>query len=179
MPAPSSAQFDLQPTLRGKLIEARPLRREDFEQLYAAASDPKIWEVHPESDRWKREVFQRYFDGGIESGGALVVIDRKSGKIIGSSRYHHFDPAESEIEVGFTFLQRNFWGGEYNGELKKLMIDHAFKYVERVVFAAGENNLRSRRALEKIGAAYLRKSDRPMRDGKIVTHVVYAVTRPK
>src|SRR5579863_4002029 len=175
MPAPGSAHFDLQPTLRGGLIEARPLRREDFEPLYAAASDPKIWEVHPESDRWKREVFQRYFDGGIESGGALVVIERKTGKLIGSSRYHHFNPAESEIEVGFTFLERKFWGGEYNGELKKLMIDHAFKYVERVVFAAGENNVRSRKALENIGAKYLRKSDRTMRDGKIVTHVVYAV----
>src|SRR5690348_13653086 len=109
--------FDLQPTLKGKLVELRPLTPKDFDALFAAASDPLIWEQHPESDRYTRPIFQCYFDGALESGGAFIVIDRKSGRIIGSTRYHDFKPDESEIEIGFTFLTREFWGGEYNGEM--------------------------------------------------------------
>jgi RimJ/RimL family protein N-acetyltransferase len=169
---------DWQPTLRGELLELRPVRAEDFEALLAAASDPLIWEQHPEPDRYTPPVFQRYFNGAMESKGALVAIERASGKVIGSSRYHHYKPEQSEVEIGFTFLERKFWGGEYNREMTRLMIEHAFKFVDRVVFAAGANNLRSQKALEKIGATFFRKSDRPMRDGSVVTHVVFAVTRP-
>ena len=159
------------------MLELRPLRREDFDALFAAASDPLIWEQHPERDRYTREVFQRYFDGAMKSGGALAVIERGSGRIIGSSRYHNLNLAESEVEIGFTFLERAFWGGEYNRELKSLMIEHALRFVDRVVFAAGENNLRSQKALEKIGATFFKKSERPARDGSIVPHVVFAITR--
>src|SRR5690242_4298351 len=137
--------FDLQPTLSGTLVELRPLRRDDYDALYAAASDPLIWEQHPEPDRYTRPVFQRYFDGAMESGGAFAVIDRKSGRIIGSTRYHDFHPEESQIEIGFTFLTREFWGGAYNGEMKRLLLEHAFRFVERVVFVVGENNMRSRK----------------------------------
>ena len=168
--------IDLQPTLKGNLLELRPLRQEDFDALFAAASDPLIWEQHPEKDRYTEPVFRRYFDGAIESRGALAVIECKTGRIIGSSRYHHFKPEESEIEVGFTFLERKFWGGTYNRELKRLMVEHALKFVERVVFAAGENNMRSRKALEKIGAKFFKMEVRPARDGKTVPHAVYAIT---
>src|SRR4051812_44487760 len=131
--------FDLQPLLRGRLIELRPLCADDFEALYAAASDPLIWEQHPERDRYKREVFQRFFDSAMESGGAFAVIERRSGKIIGSSRYCNLTADESEVEIGWTFLQREFWGGEYNREMKRLMLDHALQYLKRVVFVVGEN----------------------------------------
>lgn len=167
---------DLQPTLKANLLELRPLRREDFDALFKAASDPLIWELHPEKDRYTEPVFRRYFEGAIESGGAFAIIERKTGKIIGSSRYHHFKPDKSEIEIGFTFLERKFWGGKYNRELKKLMVEHALKFVERVVFAAGENNMRSRKALEKIGANFLKMEVRPARDGQPVPHAVYAIT---
>ena len=142
--------FELQPTLIGTLLELRPLRPDDFEALYRAASDPLIWEQHPEPTRHQRDVFQRYFDSAIESGGALVVIDRKSGAIIGSSRYWNLDPAQSEVEIGWTFLQRAYWGGEYNGELKRLMIEHAFRFVERVLSSSARRTCgrekRSRRS---------------------------------
>jgi RimJ/RimL family protein N-acetyltransferase len=170
-------EFDLQPTLKGNLIEVRPLKPEDFDALFKAAGDPLIWEQHPESDRYKREIFQRYFDGAIESRGALAVIERASGKMIGSSRYHNLNPAEREVEIGFTFLERAFWGGSYNGELKALMLDHAFRFVDRVVFVVGENNLRSQKAVEKIGARLLRKTERPARDGTPRPNLVFAITR--
>ena len=143
--------FDLQPTLVGDRLELRPLRPADWGALYAAASDPLIWEQHPESDRYQPDVFRRYFDGAMESGGAFAVIDRQTGRIIGSTRYHAYDEAAGEIEIGWTFLTREFWGGACNQEMKRLMLDHAFRFVERVVFLVGPTNFRSQRAMEKIG----------------------------
>jgi RimJ/RimL family protein N-acetyltransferase len=160
--------FDLQPTLRGTLVDLRPLRPDDFDALHRAASDPLIWEQHPESDRWKPEVFQRYFDGAIASKGAFAIVDRATGRIIGSTRYCNLRPEESEVEIGWTFLEREFWGGAVNGEIKALMLAHAFRFVERVVFVIGEQNWRSRKAVEKIGGHLFRQ------DGD---KVVYAIMR--
>jgi N-acetyltransferase len=171
--------FDLQPTLTGTLIEIRPLMVEDFDALLAAASDPLIWEQHPEKDRYKKEVFQRFFDGAIESGGAFAVIERGSGRIIGSSRYWNLKPSESEVEIGWTFIERAFWGGRYNGELKSLMLDHAFQFVDRVVFVVGENNDRSQKALRKIGAELVTTAERSAPDGSMRRNVIFAITRSR
>ncbi len=143
--------FDLQPVLKGELVELRPLREEDFDALFAVASDPLIWEQHPVRDRYEEEVFREFFRRGLESGGAFAVLDRRDGRIVGSTRFHHYDEAGSEVEIGFTFLARSHWGGRYNGEMKRLMLDHAFRFVERVVFLVGPKNFRSQRAVEKIG----------------------------
>ena len=167
--------FDLQPTLKGELIELRPLQPQDFDALFSAASDPKIWEQHPESDRHQREVFQKFFDGALESKGAFAIIERKSGRIIGSSRYCNLDLTNSEVEVGWTFLEREFWGGTYNRELKRLMLDHAFRFVERVLFVVGEQNIRSQKALAKIGASFLKKVQLPANDGTIKTNLVFVL----
>ena len=143
--------FDLQPDLKGELLELRPLREEDFDELYAAASDPLIWEQHPDKVRYREDVFRQFFQDAMESGGALIAIDRKNGKIIGSSRFNAYDEAKSEVEIGWTFLARTHWGGDYNKEMKHLMLRHAFSFVESVIFVVGEENLRSQRAVEKIG----------------------------
>jgi N-acetyltransferase len=144
--------FDLQPHLKGKLIELRPVIPEDWNDLFAVASDPLIWEQHPESDRYKEDVFKVFFKDALESGGAFVVIDTKNKQIIGSTRFHGYDPEKSEVEIGWTFLARKYWGGRYNREMKQLMLAHAFQFVENVVFYVGENNIRSQMATEKIGA---------------------------
>jgi RimJ/RimL family protein N-acetyltransferase len=144
--------FDLQPHLKGEVIELRPISPDDWDDLFAVASDPLIWEQHPERDRYKEEVFKTFFEGALESGGAFVVMDTKTHQIIGSTRFHGYDPEKSEIEIGWTFLARRYWGGRYNAEMKQLMLAHAFKFVENVVFFVGENNIRSQRATEKIGA---------------------------
>jgi len=145
-------QFDFQPHLKGELTELRPLAPDDWADLFAVASDPLIWEQHPESDRHEEEVFRDFFKGALESGGAFVVIDRKTQRIVGSTRFHGYEPEKSEIEIGWTFLARKYWGGRYNREMKQLMLAHAFQFVENVVFYVGENNVRSRKATEKIGA---------------------------
>ena len=166
--------FDLQPILKGELIELRPLRPQDFDALFSAASDPKIWEQHPESDRYQREVFQKFFDGALESKGAFAIIERKSGRIIGSSRYCNL--INREVEVGWTFLEREFWGGTYNRELKQLMLDHAFRFVDRVLFVVGEQNFRSQKALAKIGASFLKKVQLPAGNRILKTNIVFVIT---
>ncbi len=143
--------FDLRPILQGEFLELRPLRPEDFPDLYAVASDPLIWEQHPIKDRYKREVFKEFFHQALESGGALIAIDSKNGQVIGSSRFHGYDKERSEIEIGWTFLARSHWGRIYNSEMKQLMLRHAFRYVNSVIFLIGPQNVRSQRAVEKIG----------------------------
>lgn len=162
--------FDRQPELRGNLVRVRPLRPEDFDDLYAVGGDPLIWEQHPEHERYKLDVFTAFFEDAIASGGALAVLSATTGEVIGTSRFDNHDPAAGEIEIGWTFLARSHWGGAANGELKALMIAHAFRFVERVVFLVGPENHRSQRALEKIGAA--RAGTRP--DG-----VLFEIRRPR
>jgi RimJ/RimL family protein N-acetyltransferase len=144
--------FDLQPSLKGELVELRPLTAKDWHALFAVASDPLIWAQHPECDRYKKDVFQVFFKEALESVGAFVVIDRSSQQIIGSTRFYGYDPEKSEIEIGWTFLARKYWGGSYNREMKELLLTHAFKFVKNVVFYVGETNFRSQKAMEKIGA---------------------------
>ena len=146
------AHADLQPTLVGDKLMLRPLTESDWEAMYAVASDPLLWEVHPASDRYNEPVFREYFAGAMASRGALAVIDRATGSIIGGSRYANFVPDRNEIEIGWSFLARAYWGGAYNREMKTLMLTHAFRFFDSIRFNIGATNVRSRRAVEKIGA---------------------------
>jgi RimJ/RimL family protein N-acetyltransferase len=156
--------FDFQPTLNGELVALRPLRAVDADGLFAVASDPLIWEQHPARDRYQPEVFAAFFAESLASGGALAALDCKDGRIIGSSRFHSFDEQASEVEIGWTFLARSYWGGKYNGEMKCLMLRHAFRFVKRVVFLIGPQNFRSQKAVEKLGA--VRAGSRPNAVGR-------------
>ena len=150
----------------------RPLRLEDYSALFAVASDPLIWEQHPANDRYKEEVFKEFFREAMDSGGALIATDSKTGRVIGSSRFHGYDREVSEIEIGWTFLARSHWGGTYNREMKQLMLRHAFQFVQSVVFLVGPQNLRSQKAVEKIGG--VRVGSR--RDANGRDNVVYRIT---
>lgn len=143
--------FELQPVLTGEALSLRPLLPEDFPALYAVASDPLIWELHPARNRYQEEVFQAFFQDAMHSGGALLATDATTGKVIGSSRFNGYDEANSEIEIGWSFLARSCWGGVYNREMKYLMLRHAFLFVHSVVFVVGPQNFRSQKAVEKIG----------------------------
>ena len=143
--------IDLQPTLEGSRVTVRPIAMFDWDALFAAAADPKIWELHPDSNRYTEQVFRLFFDDAVDSGSAFTIIDRQNGNVMGSSRYHGHDPVIREIEIGWTFLSRDYWGGSFNSEIKRLMVNHAFSFVDTVVFWVDESNLRSRRAMEKVG----------------------------
>jgi RimJ/RimL family protein N-acetyltransferase len=175
MTTSQATDFDLQPTLTGSRVIIRPIYASDWEGMFAAASDPKTWEQHPAADRYMEDVFRDYFEAAIDSGSAFTFINRETGQIIGSSRYFGLNPARSEIEIGWTFLSRPYWGGSYNLEIKQLMLEYAFRYVDTVVFWVGEDNARSRRAMEKIGGV--------LRDGVFTRdfsgddpYVVYEIT---
>lgn len=146
--------------------------------MFAVAGDPLIWVVHPAHDRWREPVFRPYFEAGLASGGMLVVIDRATGAVIGSSRYDFGRAGPEEVEIGWTFLARSHWGGRYNGEMKRLMLDHAFRFVGRVIFMIGADNVRSCRAIERIGGTLTDRRYDAMMAGRPSPHVVYAIDRP-
>ena len=176
MTSPLAIEFDLQPTLEGQRVLIRPATADDFESMFAAAADPAIWEQHPASNRYTEPVFRDYFDGALQSGSAFVFVDRNKETVIGSSRFHGLDTQQSEIEIGWTFLARDYWGGSYNREIKALMLDHAFRFVDTVVFWVGAANLRSRRAMEKIGGV-LRDGTVTRKESGDAPYVVYEIRR--
>jgi RimJ/RimL family protein N-acetyltransferase len=170
--------MDRQPVLEGERLLLRPLKPGNWDALFAVASDPLIWEVHPAGDRWQEDVFRAYFADALDKGGALVVIDKASGAIVGSSRMQGYDPANGgSVEIGWTFLARSHWGGETNREMKRLMLGHALGHVERVMFRVGETNWRSRRAMEKIGGRLCDAREIVQMGGREVAHVLYEITR--
>jgi RimJ/RimL family protein N-acetyltransferase len=147
----SMSQPDFQPTLAGPTVIVRPVSADDWPELFAAGSDPEIWKVHPSPDRYTEPAFRQYFDSAVASKMAFVFVDRSTSRLIGSSRYHGHDTERSEIEIGWTFIVRSHWGGATNREVKRLMLDHAFAFVDTVIFWVGENNWRSQGAMTKIG----------------------------
>lgn len=154
----------------------RPTTPEDWEPLFAVARDREIWAMHPHHDRWQEPVFREYFEQALESQGGLSILDKASSKVIGASRYAFFDPPRDEIEIGWTFIARDYWGGIYNREIKRLMLDHIHQFVESAVFVIGENNLRSRRAIEKIGGV-LQEGRIERGDASLLPDHVYYIIR--
>lgn len=174
----SRLKLDRQPTLEGDRLLLRPLVQNDWDALYAVACDPAIWEQHPMHDRWRKDVFREFFEDALAKGGALAVVDKRNGELIGSSRFQAFDPEEGgAVEIGWTFLARKCWGKGINQELKRLMLAHSFGSVARVDFRVGETNYRSRIALENIGAERTSRTELNRYDGKRVLHIVYEISR--
>lgn len=169
--------IDLQPTLRSDRVALRPLAAGDWDALYAVAADPAIWAQHPARDRWREPVFRVYFADALASGGALVVLDPATEAVIGTSRFGTARARAGEVEIGWTFLARAYWGGTVNAAMKVLMVGHALTGCDRAIFLVGEDNARSRRALDKIGAVLTDRIEETVVAGRSVRHVVYAIDR--
>ena len=169
---------DFQPVLTGPTVTLRPISADDWPALYAAGSDPEIWKVHPVPDRYTEANLRKFFDGAVESRKGFAIVDRATGHLIGSSRYHGYEPEQGEIEIGWTFLARSHWGGATNREAKRLMLDHAFTFVDTAIFWVGVENWRSLGAMKKIGGVlregrYTRalSGDRP--------YVIFEITKAR
>jgi len=145
--------FEFDAVLTGPTIRLRPVRPDEFEPLYAVASDPLIWAQHPAKERSQRGVFETWFKDALLQH-ALAVEESATRRVIGSSRYYDWNPRMREVAIGFTFIARDHWGGRTNAEMKRLMLDHAFKWVRTVWFHVDPANARSRKAMEKIGGIY-------------------------
>jgi RimJ/RimL family protein N-acetyltransferase len=161
--------MNLQPNhLNNNSVLLEPLQVDHFEELYGVASDPLIWEQHPNPNRYQKEVFQTFFEGAITSGGAFIIRNADTGKAVGSSRFYDYSRINDEIKIGYTFFSRDCWGKGINKEVKTLMLNYAFIYVERVIFHVGASNIRSQNAMLQLGAkkigeeiiAYFGESDR-------------------
>jgi len=166
-------QSQLQPQLHSDMLFLRPIVEGDFDALYAVASDPLIWQQHPAKNRYQKEEFSQYFNEAIVSKGALVAFDKVSNKVIGSSRYHDYRAENAELEIGWTFLARSHWGGRYNKDMKRLMLEHAFSFAQSVLFVVGAQNLRSQHAVMKVGGVEIGK--RANADGG--ENVVFQITK--
>ncbi len=169
--------IDFQPTLANARVSLRPLRADDWDALFAVARDPAIWALHPAHDRWQEPVFRTFFTQALAGGRALVALDPATGAVIGTSRFDTGRAGPGEVEIGWTFLARAYWGGAVNGAMKGLMIGHALTGFDRVIFLIGDTNRRSRRAIEKIGAVLTDRVDAAEMAGASVRHVIYAIDR--
>jgi RimJ/RimL family protein N-acetyltransferase len=171
--------MDRQPVLEGERLILRPLTEADWPALFAVASDRELWAAHPSHDRWQEPVFRAFFDDALAKGGALAIVDKQTGRVIGSSRFQFSDrlAEEGALEIGWSFLARAYWGRGYNAELKRLMLEHAFRFVDRVVFRVGAGNAISRKAMQNIGGRLTGETFVEERVGVPVEHVVYEITR--
>ena len=171
--------MDRQPVLEGERLLLRPLRESDWDALYAVASDRELWARHPSHDRWQEPVFRAFFDDALAKGGALAIVDKATGHVIGSSRFQFSDrrAEEGALEIGWSFLARACWGTGLNAEFKRMMLEHAFRHVDRVVFRVGAENVISRKAMENIGGRLTGETFVEERVGVPVKHVVYEITR--
>ena len=147
--------FSIQPTLENENVKLIPLQESDFERLFAVASDPEVWAMHPNKERYKREVFKNFFTGALGSAGAFLVIDKNSGEVLGSTRFYDFNEEDNSIFIGYTFYGTKSWGKNINAKVKKMMLDYIFQFVEKVIFHVGKDNIRSVKAMEKLGAENL------------------------
>ena len=171
--------MDRQPVLEGERLYLRPLTEADWPALWAVASDPELWAVHPSHNRWQEPVFRAFLDDALAKGGALAIVDKATGAVIGSSRFQFCDRLEEHgaLEIGWSFLARAYWGRGYNAEFKRLMLEHAFRYTDRVVFRVGAANAISRKAMVNIGGILTGETFVEERVGHPVEHVIYEITR--
>jgi N-acetyltransferase len=170
--------LNLQPQhLQNEWIQLVPLQVTDFEALYAVAADPLLWEQHPNKLRYKQEVFQNYFDGAILSKGAFLILEAKSKEVIGSSRFYDYNEKDSSLLIGYTFIGRNFWGKESNQALKKCMLDYAFQHVNSVYFHIGACNIRSQKAIEKLGAIKVDEQNVSYHGEENTLNYIYKITK--
>ncbi|PQA97690.1 Protein N-acetyltransferase, RimJ/RimL family [Chryseobacterium piscicola] len=151
--------FSIQPILENEKYQLIPLQKGDFELLYEVASNPEVWEQHPNKDRYKREVFKNFFQGAIESEGAFKIVEKATRNILGSTRYYDFDESKNSIFIGYTFYGTSSWGKGINPQIKNLMLDYIFQFIEKVHFHIGKENFRSQIALERLGGQKIAEED--------------------
>ncbi|MCX8524559.1 GNAT family N-acetyltransferase [Chryseobacterium formosus] len=169
--------FSIQPELENDKYQLIPLSQGDFEALYEVASDSKVWEQHPNKDRYKREVFKNFFKGAMESKGAFKIFEKSSGDVLGSTRFYDYDESKNSIFIGYTFYGTKCWGKGINPQIKKLMLDYIFQYVDTVHFHIGKENLRSQTALERLGGKKIKEEEVAYFGEPTRTNFVYEIRK--
>ncbi|PZF71246.1 GNAT family N-acetyltransferase [Taibaiella soli] len=171
------APFNIQSILENDRAMLTPLQEKDFDALYAVASDPKVWEQHPNKDRWKQEVFRTFFEGAMESKGAFKIIDKATGHVAGSTRFYDYNEKENSILIGYTFYGTSFWGTGMNKAVKKMMLDYIFQFVSKVYFHIGAVNTRSQIAIGRLGAQKVAEEEIAYFGEAPKLNFIYAITK--
>ncbi len=171
--------MNLQPTkLESDLLYVRPLLEADFDALFAVASDPAIWKQHPNKDRYKKDIFQEFFATGIASGGAFLIFDKLTNEVVGSSRYYDLDEKGKSVAIGYTFIATKYWGKGVNKDLKNMMINYAFQFMDKVIFHVGNTNIRSQLAVGKIGGIKIGEEARNFTSAPVLSNnFVYQILK--
>ena len=143
--------FTIQPVLENETVILYPLNNDDFEALHLSASNPEIWEQHPNKNRWQKQIFKNFFEGAILSNGAFKVVDKINNKVIGSTRFYDYDENEHSILIGYTFYDKAYWGKGINHAVKSMMLDYIFQFVCIVDFHIGAENIRSQVSINRLG----------------------------
>jgi RimJ/RimL family protein N-acetyltransferase len=169
--------FSIQPQLENDLAKLIPLKETDFEELYKVASDPKVWEQHPNKNRYEREAFQNFFEGAMESGGGFLIWDKRTHELAGSTRFYGYEESDNSIHIGYTFYGTKFWGTGINPSVKKMMMDYIFQYVDNVLFHVGSENFRSRTAMYRLGAELIEEKDVAYYGEPTRRNAVYRITK--
>lgn len=168
--------FPIPAILENENLKLLRLQQDDFERLYKVASDPEIWTQHPNPDRYKKEVFENFFKGAIESKGAFLVLDKNNNDVLGCTRFYDYDADDKSVLIGYTFYGRNSWGKNINPAVKKLMLDYAFQYVDKVIFHVGKENIRSQIAMERLGAIKTGEEEIAYFGETPKTNVIYTIS---
>ena len=169
--------INIQPTLENENVILHPLQDKDFDDLYAVASDPKIWEQHPNKDRCKTEVFKVFFDGAMQSKGAFKIVNKASGHVMGSTRFYDHNQEENSISIGYTFYGREYWGKGFNHSVKSLMLDYIFQFVSKVHFHIGAENIRSQIAIGRLGTTKIDEQEIAYFGEQAKLNYIYCLTK--
>lgn len=169
--------INIQPTLENENVILHPLQDKDFADLYAVASDPKIWEQHPNKDRCKIEVFKVFFDGAMQSKGAFKIVNKASGHVMGSTRFYDHNQEENSISIGYTFYGREYWGKGFNHSVKSLMLDYIFQFVSKVHFHIGAENIRSQIAIGRLGTTKIDEQEIAYFGEQAKLNYIYCLTK--
>ena len=169
--------INIQPTLENENVILHPLQDKDFDDLYAVASDPKIWEQHPNKDRCKIEVFKVFFDGAMQSKGAFKIVNKASGHVMGSTRFYDHNQEENSISIGYTFYGREYWGKGFNHSVKSLMLDYIFQFVSKVHFHIGAENIRSQIAIGRLGTTNIDEQEIAYFGEQAKLNYIYCLTK--
>lgn len=170
--------FSICPELENEIVKLVPLKEDDFEKIYAVSSDPAVWANHPNKNRCEREVFKNFFRGAIDSGGAYLIIDKKTDRVIGSTRFYNYDEKENSVQIGYTFYAVDYWGKGYNHAVKTMMLDYIFQFVDKVIFHVGAENYRSQGAMKKLGATKIDEIEIAYFGEPVRRNFVYEIRKP-
>ena len=169
--------------LEGTAVDLLPLERIHFAELWNAGSDRRLWEFTP-SDGSVRERFLELYAAALTARDdgreyPFVIRHRPTGRLIGSTRFLDIVPGDRKLEIGWSWLMIEYWGTGINAECKFLLLEYCFGTLHtlRVQLKTDETNLRSRRAIEKIGARFegIHRMDRIKDNGKPRNTAYYSI----